>query len=193
MQKTAMKFVVLFILSFIAGCATPLVVDYDYDTTYDFTKLKTYDWLPSPPGDQIEDMAEKRFVSATNTQLGARGYSQSSESPDFLISLQGVKKTVESGSTAVGASVGIPVGRGTVSVGGGKSKPRIKQEGTLTLNLLDRKTNAVIWQGTAKAEIQPKSSPEEQQQRINAVIKELLAHFPPQQSKQQTDGKKGGY
>jgi hypothetical protein len=49
---------------------------------------------------------------------------------------------------------------------------------------VDQKTNTVIWQGTATAALQPKSSPEEQQQRINAVIKELLAHFPPQRAKQ---------
>jgi len=182
MRRTARDFIVVFILSLIAGCATPLVVDYDYDTAYDFTKLKTYDWIPSPPGSQIENMTEKRLTQAVNTQLQAKGYSQSSESPDFLISLQGIKKTVESGSTAVGASVGIPVGRaGTISVGGGKSKPRVKQEGTLTMDFLDRTTNTVIWQGTATAAIQPKSTPEEQQQRINQVIAELLIKFPPQQ------------
>jgi hypothetical protein len=184
MQWTAKHFIVVFILSLIVGCATPLVVDYDYDTTYDFTRLRTYDWLPSPPGSQIEDMTEKRFTIAVNTQLAAKGYSQSTESPDFLISLQGIKKTVESGSAAVGASVGIPVGhRGSMSVGVGKSKPRVKQEGTLTLNFLDRNANTVIWQGTATATIQPKSSPEEQQQRINQVIAEMLSHFPPQGAK----------
>jgi hypothetical protein len=110
MQLTAKHFIVLFILSPIVGCATPLVVDYDYDTTYDFTKLKTYGWLPSPPGSQIEDLTEKRFKQAVDTQLAAKGYSQSAESPDFLISMQGIKKTVSSGSTAVGASVGVPMG-----------------------------------------------------------------------------------
>jgi Domain of unknown function (DUF4136) len=183
MLRTARLFISVFILSLIVGCAPRLVVDYDYDTTYDFTKLRTYDWMPSPPGNQMEDMTEKRVTTAMNTQLAAKGYSQSTESPDFLISLQGVKKTVESGSTAVGASVGIPVGRGSMSVGVGKSKPRVKQEGTLTLNFLDRKANTMIWQGTATAAIQPKSSPDEQQQRINQVIAELLKNFPPQQAR----------
>ena len=67
-------------------------------------------------------------------------------------------------------------------MGGGKSKPRVKEEGTLTLNFLDRTTNTLIWQGTASAAIQPKSSPDEQQQRINQVIAELLKNFPPQQA-----------
>ncbi len=180
MQWNKRFFFVVFIMSLFIGCATPLVVNYDYDTTYDFSKLKTYDWLPSPPGNQFEDMTEKRFRSAVDTQLQAKNYSQSAESPDFLISLQGVKKTVEKGSAAVGMSIGVPVGqRGSVSVGGGRSKPRVKQEGTLNLTFVDRKTNTPVWQGTATAEIQEKTSPEEQQQRINQVIAELLKKFPP--------------
>jgi hypothetical protein len=184
MRNLARYLIAVFILSIAFGCATRLVVDYDYDTTYDFTKLKTYDWLPSPPGSQVEDLTEKRLMNAVDTQLAAKGYSRSANSPDFLISLQGVKKTVESGSTAVGASIGVPVGgRGSMSVGVGKSKPRVKQEGTLVMDFLDRQTNTKIWEGTATAAIQPKSSPEEQQQRINEVIATLLSHFPPGRSK----------
>ena len=183
MQLTARHFILVFILSLIVGCATPLVVDYDYDTTYDFTRLKTYAWLPSPPGSQIEDLTEKRFKQAVDTDLQAKGYSPSAENPDFLISMQGIKKTVSTGSTGVGASVGIPVGRGSMSVGMGKSKERTKQEGTLTLNFLDRTNNALIWQGTATAAVQPKSSPEEQQQRTNEAVGALLKNFPPQRTK----------
>jgi hypothetical protein len=167
-------------VSIAVGCAT-LAVDYDYDTTYDFAKLKTYGWMPSPAGGQVDDLVEKRFKQTVSTQLEAKGYSPAAESPDFLVALQGTRKAVDAGSVGVGTSIGIPVGsRGSMSVGVGKSKQRVKQEGTLTLNVLDAKTNAIIWEGTASAEIQPKSSPEEQQQRINQVVAELLAHFPPQ-------------
>ena len=157
---------VTFLVSLAVGCAT-LAVDYDYDTTYDFAKLKTYDWLPSPAGSQMEDLTEKRFRQALTTQLAAKGYSQAAGSFDFLIALQGIKKTVDAGSVGVGTSVGIPVGnRASMSVGVGKSKQRVKEEGKLMLNVLDAKTSAIIWEGTATADIQPKNSPKEQQQRI---------------------------
>jgi hypothetical protein len=172
--------VMAFVLVCVTGCATPLTVDYDYDTTYDFTKLRTYDWLPSPPSDQMEDMTEKRFQGALNTQLQAKGYSRSTESPDFLLSIEGIKKTVQKGSTAVGASISVPVGsHGSVALGGGKSKPRVKQEGELTVMITERASGTLLWKGIAAAEIIPKQSPEEQQQKINAVIAELLKNFPP--------------
>jgi hypothetical protein len=170
----------LFALLLAAGCA-PLAVNVDYDTTFDFTKLKSYDWLPSPPGSNREELAAKRFEQAVNSQLQAKGFARSAESPDFLIAMEGVKKTVSAGSTAVGASIAVPVGsHGAVHVGGGKSKPRVKQEGTLTLNFTDPGTKSLIWEGSATAEIQGKSSPEEQQAMINQVIAELLKNFPPQ-------------
>jgi hypothetical protein len=80
----------------------------------------------------------------------------------------------------VGASISVPVGsHGSMSVGGGRSKPRVKQEGTLYLNFIDPGSNALIWQGSATAEIREKSSPEEQQQRINQIVAEILKNFPP--------------
>lgn len=179
MDRRKWFILLMVILVCAAGCA-PLTVDYDYDTTYDFTKLKTYDLLPSPPGDQMEDLTEKRFQGALNAQLQAKGYKRSAESPDFLLSMEGIKKTVQKGSTAVGASVAVPVGsHGSVSLGGGKSKPRMKQEGELTVLIAERASGALLWKGMVAAEIKPKRSPEEQQQMINAVIAELLKNFPP--------------
>lgn len=162
------------------GCATPLTVDYDYDTMYDFSKLKTFAWAPSPPGNQMEEFAEKRFQGALTSQLQAQGYSPAAESPDFLISVAGIKKTVESGRVGVGASVAVPVGsHGSVSLGGGKSKPRTKQEGELSVLVTERASGKPIWKGMAAAEIKPTQSPEEQQKQINAIVAELLKNFPP--------------
>ena len=47
------------------------------------------------------------------------------------------------------------------------------------LDFLDAKTKSLVWQGTASGAVQPAASPEEQQQRINKVVAELLARFPP--------------
>lgn len=168
------------LLLFALGC-TPLTVNYDYDTTFDFSKLKSYDWAPAPPGNDKEELTAKRFEQAVNSQLQAKGYARSADSPDFLISMEGVRKSVTGGSVGVGASVAVPVGsHGSVRLGTGKSAPRVKQEGTLYLNFMAPGTNALIWQGTATAEVGHKTSPEEQQQNINQVIGEVLKNFPPQ-------------
>ena len=105
MKLLSCAFVVAVLLLSI-GCATPLVVDHDYDTTYDFTRLRTYDWAPSQPGSEKEELAAKRWEQAVNSRLQSRGYTRSAESPDFLVVIEGVRKTVQTGSTAVGARIG---------------------------------------------------------------------------------------
>jgi uncharacterized protein DUF4136 len=162
------------------GCATPLAVNYDYDTAADFTAMKTFNWMP-PSGNAVsDDLLVKRIRNAVNTQLQTKGRTEATENPNFLIAMQLSGKTTYGGSTAVGASVGIPVGRaGTINVGGAKSKPHEKTEGTLVLDFLDAKTQALVWRATATAAVQPKGSPEEQQARINEVIATMLAQFPP--------------
>jgi hypothetical protein len=166
----------------IVACATPSPrMDFDYDTSADFPALKTYDWMPATGNAATDQLLIKRIRSAADSELNAKGRALDSANPDFLIAMQLSGKTVYGGSTGVGMSVGIPVGKaGRISVGGGKSKPIEKKEGTLVLDFLDAKTKALLWQGTASGAVEPAASPEEQQKRINEVISQMLARFPPQ-------------
>jgi hypothetical protein len=166
-------------VSIVMACS-PLKVQHDYDTAYDFAKLKTYEWAASPPGSEKEELTMRRIEQTVNSQLQTKGYVRSGETPDFLVSVQGVRKTVTGGSVGVGTSIAVPVGsRGSMSVGLGKSKSRSHEEGTLILEFMDAAAKKLIWQGTASATLRESATPEEQQQRINAVVAELLKKFPP--------------
>ena len=162
------------------GCAAPLAVNFDYDTAEDFTKLKTYDWMPSTGNAAVDELLVRRIRNTVDSQLQAKGRALAAANPDFLIAMQLSGKTAYGSSVGVGMSVGIPVGRaGRISLGGGQSKPIEKKEGTLVLDFLDAKTKSLVWKGTASGAVRTAASPEEQQQRINEVVAELLARFPP--------------
>jgi len=178
MMKNTMLVLALCIT--MAGCAAPLTVTFDYDTAADFAALKTFNWMPATGNAATDELLVKKITNAVDAQLQAKGHRSAADNPDFNIAMELSGKTTYGGSTAVGASVGIPVGRaGTINVGGGKSKPREKKEGMLVLDFVDAKTRALLWRATATAAVQPAASPEEQQKRINEVIAEMLAHFPP--------------
>jgi len=163
----------------IAGCATPLNVDYDYDTGADFGALKTFAWMPATGNAAADELLVKRIRSSVDRQLQAKGRTPA-DSPDFLIAMELSGKTAYGGSAGVGVSVGIPVGRaGRISAGGAKSRPIETKEGRLVLDFLDGKTKSLVWRATASGAVQPNPSPEEQQQRINDVVAEMLARFPP--------------
>src|SRR5689334_19097956 len=166
----------------LAACATTSGTDvtFDYDTAADFAALKTFNWMPPTGNAAADELLVKRIKSSLDSQLQAKGRTPSASDPDFLIGMQLSGRTVNGGSTAVGVSVGIPVGRaGRVSVGGGKAIPNQKTEGTLVFDFVDPKTKSLLWRATASGAVNPKATPDEQQQRINAVVAEMLAYFPP--------------
>ena len=167
----------------LVGCATSsgnVDVTFDYDTGANFAGLKSYGWMP-PTGNAVGDeLLVKRIKTTVDSQLQAKGPVPAEANPDFLIGMQLSGKSTYGGSTGVGVSVGIPVGRaGRVSVGGGKSQAIEKKEGTLVLDFVDAKSKSLLWRATASGAVEPKSSPEQQQQRINAVVAEMLSYFPP--------------
>jgi hypothetical protein len=178
MMKNTMLVLVLGIA--VAGCATPPAVTSDYDTAADFAALKTFDCMPATGNAAGDELLVKKIRNPVDVQLQAKGRKLAADNPDFLIGMALSGKTTYGGSTAVGVSVGIPVGRaGSVSVGSGKSRPSEKKEGTLVMDFVDAKTKSLVWRATAVVAVDPSASPEEKQQKINEVIAAMLAQFPP--------------
>jgi len=170
---------VLMLCFAVTGYAAP-AVNYDYDTAADFSVLKTFDWMPATGNAAGDELLVKKIRNTMDAQLQAKGCSKAADNPDFLIGMELSGKTVSGGSTGVGVSVGIPVGRmGRVSVGGGKSKASEKKEGTLVIDFVDAKTKSLVWRATVTDAVNPSATPEQKQQKIDAVIAEMLAQFPP--------------
>lgn len=164
----------------IAACATAPSVTYDYDTAANFAALKTFAWMPATGNAASDELLVKKIRNTLDSQLQAKGRTPTQADADFLIGMQLSGKTTYGGSTGVGVSVGIPVGRaGRVSVGGGKSVPTEKKEGTLVVDFVDAKTRSLLWRATASGAVDPAATPEQQQQRIDEVIAEMLKRFPP--------------
>lgn len=166
-----------------AGCAS-LSVDYDYDPGADFSKLRTFGWLPRDSGAPSQELAVKRIQRAVNLQLQAKGLTLASDNPDFLIGIQVSGRTKDAGSVGVGASIGIPVGHGgTISLGGGRSRNKERREGTLVLDFVSPADRSLLWHGSATGTVHPEAPPEDQENRINQAVAEMLENFPPQRGK----------
>jgi hypothetical protein len=176
-----LKYTILPLLLLVAlvGCAG-LEVGHDYDPEVDFATLKTYDWIPMNKQTGAKELTAKKIMNAVNGQLNAKGLTMNREAPDFLIGMQVSGKTSYGGSVGAGASVGIPVGKGHINVGGGRSRAREKHEGTLVLDFIDPESKSLIWRGTATSTVNPNATPEEQIDLINRAVAEMLTQFPQQ-------------
>lgn len=179
-MRTKRKLQIFFLCLILAACAAPLAVNSDYDTTTDFSAFKTYSWMQATGNAAGDELLIKNIRAAVDAQLQTKGRTLTETNPDFLIGMELSGKTTYGGSTAVGVSIGIPVGRrASISVGGGKSKAHESVEGTLVMEFVDAKSKNLIWQSTATDAVNPSASPEEKQRHINEVIAAMLSQFPP--------------
>lgn len=177
---------------FLTSCST-LSVNYDFNEQVDFNSYKTYDWLPLPDSARDNELNRQRFVNAVNNNLSGKGFALDAARADFKIASH-FGKSREIQVTDWGYSYA-PVtyyrGRGylhpaapTYATGMSVShSPRVSvyeyEKGTLILDFIDTESNTLIWRATAKAVINPSSSPQEQTERINNAVEEILENFPP--------------
>ena len=177
-QSTALSLVILAL----AGCARVSVTT-DYDRSANFSGLRTYTWRPGKQqgtGDPRIDstLLDARMRAAVDRVLAAKGYQKAAPeaTPDFLVGYHAVvrqKTSIQTINTWYGYRVGA---RG----GWPETYTHDYDEGTLLIDIIDPKTNQLLWRGTGTAVVDPTASPEKRERRINDAVDQILAKFPPQ-------------
>ncbi len=153
----------------LASCST-MSSQNDYDPNYDFSRLKTYSWIPNPKIEQEDQLFDKNFRSTMDKQLAAKGYSLTENNPDFKIAYHG---DVQSKVDVTNWGYRYPGWYGGVEV-------YQYEEGTLIVDFVDPASNSLIYRSTIKAEMDRRSSDfEKRQKRINTAVEKILKSFPP--------------
>jgi hypothetical protein len=185
-MKVKAIFFILCVSLFIAGCAS-MTVNYDYDQRVNFAALRTYNWLPTPPKSEVNQLTIRNIEFAVDKQLQAKGLGMSPENPDFFIAVHVTKQTkvdTEQWGYAYGNGDFFYGGRYPRFRGGAPANYEFRRGtdtyvydiGTLIIDFVDPKTRELIWRGTATAEIDP-SAP--QIELINKAVTRVLQNFPP--------------
>ena len=167
-MRNSSVFLVLWLIVLIISCSTVYHVTDDYDRGTDFTKLKTYGWLPLKPEDQTSESNEERIQTAVNNQLGSKGYKLVSKNPDFSI----VAK--------VGTKDGYWYGSGYY---GYRYAHKIKA-GTLLLDFVIPREYRLIWRGEAAAVLDESYSSEKLEKLVSEAVEKILKEFPPPSSQE---------
>jgi len=168
-------FITLIAAILLAGCST-ISVTQDYDPVYDFSKLKTFGFLPIPKEAGIDQLNANRFGDAIRNELTAKGFT-TSEKADFSLALLFGKQTKTNIST-YGYGYGPYWGRY-----GGTGNIDVSQydEGTLIIDVIDMNKKELVWRGTGKGVTDPNATVEERTANINNAVAQILAQFPPTQ------------
>jgi len=183
---TYKAFIVLIAILALSACKIRPPVTADYDTQYDFSKLKSYAWVKPKDVNRVSTLDNKRQMNAIETMLNRKGFEKAAniESADFLLRTHTItdKKTdVDSFYRVWGYHpfpfhhpIGWPHNTTTTVV-------REYEVGTLVLDIVDPVNKQVIWRSSIsrKLGIYLNRTPEERDtiELLNAEY--MLEGFPP--------------
>jgi len=161
-------------------------VRYDFDKNKDFSKYKTYKWVPIKGADQPDELTGKKVTAAVNAELATKGLTMTDgDTADLYIGYQtaiGTEKQFTSYNTGWGYGPGWGggwYGSGGMSTGTTYGSTSTVYIGQLDLSVYDPAEKQMVWRGTATKTLDPKAKPEKKEKNIGKAVKKLLKNFPP--------------
>lgn len=178
---------------FLSSCVSVRVVA-DYDSEADFNSYKTFAFYKTGIDKaEISDLDKKRILKAIDAKLVTMGF-QKSNSPDLLVSIfTKEKERVDVFNQGFGPGWGWGWGGywgpgwgwgGYWGPGwgwGGYWGPAVstRTEGVLFIDLIDAKSNELVWQGQGRGSLNTSGKIEKKEERIKEFVSEILSRYPP--------------
>lgn len=164
-------------------------VRYDFDKDKDFSKYKTYKWVPIKGADQPDDLTAKQIKASVDAELSAKGLTKTeSDDANLFVGFQtaiGTEKQFTSYNTGWGYGGGwgggwYGGGMGTTTTYGSTSTVYV---GMLDLSMYDSTQKQIVWRGSVSKTLDPKAKPEKKEKNINKAVAKLLKNYPPKEKK----------
>ena len=162
----------------VTACA-PLTVGSHVQRGLDFATYRTYDWGPPdrfPAGDPRLDrnpFFKDHFEGAVERQMAARGFERAASGvPDVLIHYH-ASVTQRLDVNRVDREFGYCYDESC------QAKVIEYEAGTLVLDIVDSRTNRLIWRGWAQANVKALLDNEDEvARRVNEAVKRMLERLP---------------
>ncbi|QUN06688.1 DUF4136 domain-containing protein [Shewanella yunxiaonensis] len=174
----------------IGGCSS-LNTGWDYNPEVNFTQYKHYAWVPATKEAsaqyQLNGLLDQRVREAVDADLARKGYIKvDAKDADVLVNyLTKLDKRykVDSINTSLGYS---PFWGPHWYFGGSlQNNTQVKEYdvGTLIIDMVDAKTNKLVWRGTANGVIRDYKTPQQRIAKMNEAVVGVLNNFPPKPEK----------
>ena len=158
----------------LSGCGSSMTVNTDFDRTASFTGQKSYSWregtpLPNP-------LMSQRVVNAIDAALKAKGLARVDSGGDITVTYHASAdhsvdvQTFSSGGyySCWGGCMGSSSSTTTV---------RPVTVGTLVVDIVDTKSNKMIWRGTGSDTVS--DDPADNERKVNEAVQRMFANYPP--------------
>jgi hypothetical protein len=166
---------------FVLACAPKVRTSSDYDRSANFSSYRTFSFSNQTTIGIVNPLNAERIVNSIRMEMTKKGFTESDNKADITIHAVTVIKNqhkVHISSSSYGhGGLYRPYGFWGVS---GTGHATIRKDdykvGTLIIDVVDSKTEKLIWTGTADAEIN--KTPKNPDETIHAAVAKVLAAFP---------------
>ena len=187
MKTIALVSIVLLLLA--VSTAVAQDVRYKFDSKADFSKFKTYKWVPIKDAAnndtaQVDNLLDKQIKDAVDAELGKKGLTKTdADTADLYVGyLAGIGTEIQFSSYNTGWGYGPGwTGGGWYRVSGTITGPNYYgvYEGQLAVDMNDSENHALVWRGVASRTVDPESNPDKQQKNLAKAVAKLLKNYPP--------------
>jgi hypothetical protein len=152
---------------------SPFQVQTDYSETANFSTYRTYKLRIDDL--KLNDIDKDRVLNEVSKQLQTKGLSVS-ENPDLIVNVKANHKKITdvNGGLNTRFGWGGPFGYG---IGMNRTWTFNYNQGALILDLIDARTQKLIWQGMGSGI--SVDSPNAKQRQIPEIVAEIMANYPP--------------
>jgi hypothetical protein len=183
MQAISRMVVVVALAGGLAACASKPTVRSDYDHKVDFSQYRSYGFMPGLGTDRAgySSLLTERLKTAVRGEMQRRGYVYDDKQPDLQINFSA--KLADKVQVVPAPPPPMPYYAyrggfygGWPGYGWGDDVYQYT-EGTLNVDLVDRRRKQLVWEGVATGEV---SDPNwsQSQERVNAAVALIFQKYP---------------
>lgn len=161
----------IFAATLIVSCSPTVKVTSDYDRNADFSAYKTFSVYNLTTAPNVNLLNAERIWNSIRKEMIRKGYKENDHNADLLVNAFSVLKDKKY-VAATGNGLYRPYW-GTAST---TFHAYDYKDGTLIIDVLDAKTNRLVWQGTGSAELNKR--PKNPDEAIGNAVARIIADFP---------------
>ncbi len=179
-----------FVLAALMTGCNSMKVTSEPDLSYDFSPIKTYQWIDGPTEilDEADTYINDDIQKALNKELGEKGFQAVTDTAraniqvTYYVKLKTDTEYTKTYTHEPDFAGGFVYRREQSGWSYDEREPDLNiytiEIGTLTVLAYDTQRGNRIWKGTLKTEIDRSRSAREQQELIQTAVEKLLKHFP---------------
>ncbi|MBI1767171.1 MAG: DUF4136 domain-containing protein [Bacteroidetes bacterium] len=177
------------LVGLLISCSSDMYIFTDYDKSFDVTKYESYSWSEIKNIENnrnpiyYNELNDKRIKVAVNEALAGKGYKEESREPCFVLHYHIVIGDVTAYHADPMLSHEAPWMRPMV--------PYYRyKEGSLIFDVMDMKSNSLIWRGYASQILVAENTPLTDE-NIKGAVKKIFRKFPARNTANVLKSKEG--